>query len=86
MLSQSHIVNTSIESCTTHLLQKEESQSQSEKSQSQSEKIAQCERAVIATQNIYRFDIFPKNVPRLKDIANDFICKTTSRNALLPEQ
>ena len=41
MLSQSHSVNTSIESCATHLLRKT-------KSQSQSEKNAQCERALIA--------------------------------------
>ena len=39
MLSQSHSVNTSIESCTTHLLRQEESQSQSDKN-------AQCERVL----------------------------------------
>ena len=39
MLSQSHSVNTSIESCTTYLLPQEESQSQSEK-------IVQYERAL----------------------------------------
>ena len=39
MLSQSSSVNTSIESCTTHLLRQTRSQSQSEKN-------AQCERAL----------------------------------------
>ena len=39
MLSQSHSVNTSIESCTSHLLPKEESQSQSDK-------FAECERVL----------------------------------------
>ena len=39
-MSQSHSVNTSIESCATHLLRQEESQSHSEKN-------ALCERALI---------------------------------------
>ena len=47
MLLQSHSVNTSIESCATHLLWWEESQSQSEKN-------AQCEWALsVDTPSIY---------------------------------
>ena len=47
MLSQPHCVNTSIESCTTHLLRQEESLSQSEK-------IAQCERALSSEEIVLR--------------------------------
>ena len=51
MLSQSHSVNTSIESCTAHLLRQEEPQLQSEKN-------AQCERALNVFDQRYGFVLF----------------------------
>ena len=76
MLSQSHSVNTSIESCTIHLLQQEESQSQSEKTHSvnepsgvdpvSSKKYCMKSRSN-ATPNWFLVDlVFRQNQPTLK--------------------
>ena len=47
MLSQSHSVNTSIESCLTHLLRLKESQSQSEKTALCEGALSRCHASII---------------------------------------
>ena len=55
MLSQSHSVNTSIESCVTHLLQWKESQSQSEKTHSVNGPL-QSHRKAFLSNNTFPYD------------------------------